>query len=324
MISVYFLAYLIFFSALGIANLFIKEPNARAVFYSLGGALTFVGFGLMMMIAATPKSHGGVSFGPPPAVLVLPLMGLAGAGLFTSALLNTLQGKRVMQSLVMTIVLVVPIGLGATKHFLEQARIEKAEEFRAEMELTNVSGTLGDYPVKLPISPMVSIEARCDEPTGTNRSYCNARFGRPNAFEYFVGFGSDTLEFLVIRVSLPNCAKEDCARFRSWCDRRPALKESAWCWFDKKVSIEMRVDEIRPNEEDTYSPLLVQSSPVDGLRIRCARYYGSVRHCNAHYELRPGVRVKLGVRTEPGTEERKVREARSDVEQLWTAMTRID
>lgn len=68
-------------------------------------------------------------------------------------------------------------------------------------------------------------------------------------------------------------------------------------------------------------PLLVQTDPVDGLRIRCNEH-SNIRNCSVYYKVAQGIWTQIQLNSiRPGEEEMTVHETLGIVENIWTQMT---
>lgn len=323
MITAYLLAYLIFFLAFGVGSSLARRGHHDG-FLVLGSLLALIGGGgFLSLIVDASSELGNALVLRALAALVFATMFLSGGGLVVSSFIQKLQGKRTIQGAILGFVLIVPVAVGVAKSYSANTKLQEQAESRATLELTDVSGTFGGHRITIPISPVVSLATQCDVPPGVSQSICH--FWGGNSFENFVGFGSTTLDFSSISFLIPDCKKSDCTQLENWCERRPNLNKSVWCWTGSRIEIAMRTDRIQSGEENTNRPLFVQSAPVEGLSIRCFELFSNKVSCDAHFEVTPGVRTNVSIwDIEPGNEETKVREIKSHAERLWAEMISAD
>ncbi|WP_113791377.1 hypothetical protein [Ruegeria sp. A3M17] len=326
MILVYFLTFAVFVGAFFFFRSFSEGLSLALSFVLIGALIAIICIISFFSMSQYPSGDFTDQiyqrFG---AYFIVAPLGAAAAGMAVGGLVNILRLPMIVQLVVVCLVLAVPVAIGVNANNQEEQERKRKAAYRAAMELTNVSGTFGSETVTIPVSPIVSVGTRCKVRPGESDMKCQASFDQSNTFEVFHGFGLDNLDFsaLIVWHPGPDCrVQSKCGQFRSWCERRPDMTKSVWCWSEHKLKIVMRTDRKHRNEEDIDKPLLTQSNPVAGLRIRCRE--GLFKPwCKAHFEVAPDVRTIVTVEDiEPGHEETVVREAVSYAQSLWLEMTR--
>jgi multisubunit Na+/H+ antiporter MnhF subunit len=324
-VLIYIIGFAIYFSLFLILRRFISGGTQPDGLFALGIILAavcaLVAFGITR--TATATFPNGIYQNALAYFILVPVAAIS-VCMAVGSMVGQYKERPNVQGSILFLALLTAIASGATSHLLTELSERAKENHRAEMEQTNVSGTFGKARVSIPVSPIVSIGTRCRVEPGQSHNNCNASFGQPNTFEYFRGFEAADLNFawMIVRSPGQDCRiKVKCEEFQDWCARRSDLVVSEWCQTVRKVKVVMTNKKKKPSEEDFDVPLLEQSNPDKGLRIRC-RYHPKNVWCKAHFQVAPEVRTIVTVGDiEPGHEETVVLEAVSYAQSLWLEMT---
>ncbi|WP_170775172.1 hypothetical protein [Ruegeria lacuscaerulensis] len=325
MVVTFFIGYLAFFIAFSVSYSLGKGRLLKGGLFFLGILLAVVAGAIAFgMTRSVPNDLSAQISQLATAYFLLVPVSSVGLGMAVASLVGYFEGSRVTQVVILSVAASLPIGVGLILYQQNESVERTKERFRAEMELTNVSGAFGSNVVTIPVSPIVSIGTRCKVEQGQSPNTCNASFRQPNTYEFFQGFEATDLDFswLVIRNPGNDCwVKANCEQFEEWCSRRTDLADSAWCWGEREIAVKMRSDPKQQNEEDLDVPLLKLSSPIPDLRARC-RYHPKTVNCKVHFLVTHDIRTILSIsEIVPGREEAAVLEAKAYVDRLWSEMT---
>lgn len=314
MLQVYFAALAIFFVSLLVGCAFFKRSSG--MFGLITWATIIIG---ALGFFIKWSSRGDFADAIIAAVVFAPVF-LSGLGFLASSLIRKHQGKPLLQGAILGL-FTIPAGVwafGSDK--TERAAEIELERFKAEMQQKDIGGTFGGHYITIPVAPLIAVETICDPPPGVSDSSCNGEFSSKISIDRFHGHGSTDLEFTYVTVNFPKCESARCTEVKDWCERRPALRATAWCQSGHSFLLRMSTDAIEP-QVDAKHPFLEQTDPVEGLRIRCSDTIlkGS---CSAYFEVARGVDAVIGAHSiESGSEEATIREMLAVVEKIWSEMT---
>lgn len=224
MLQLYFAALLIFGVAFLVGYWFSERTEGEIIpFAGVVIIIGAIGFGTQWGRSDANFGHGIW------AIMIFAPIFVSGFGFLASGLVWTYRGKVFIQRVIIGLFVIPPGVFALAVDVNRRAEILKRERFLAEMALTDIGGTFGGHNITIPVAPLIKVSTICDPPSSLSGLTCYGDFSTKLGAPHFHGYGSTDLVFNHIYVDFPRCESARCTDIKNWCERRPALKATAWC-----------------------------------------------------------------------------------------------
>lgn len=315
-----------FYAALMWETMLSENANSgkiRGIFtMGAGGALGFGAYGLGQ---ETTSSAAGATILLFSGIVVAPVV-LTGFGLFIGSLIKRFLPRGNWQKSAISIVLASPIILVLwTKYTTEQLQAERlalAEAQLAAFQQTNVQGSLGGYPVRLPGTPLIDTYFDCSYPDEKITRRCQSHF-RFHAGQRLPENSPAVFQKLIVSERAETCERR-CVPFdelASWCSVRPDMQESVWCDRITVASVHFSLEPSLQPRHSGFENWMRMETGSDDVALYCLMGWDG-RRCRAMFELATGIHaVALFKDPDMAGLSTQAIEMRAYSERLWSAMT---